>query len=111
MAELKILEHLVGAEAGGFAVSGPGGQARLPAEAAPLTWWDPAIFRRPLLFDARTGRALRLNVERRDLQGGSFVLAVTGDSDGTATYDAAGRWTAHALTGDDGSAVTYERIG
>lgn len=99
------------AEAGGFVVNGSEGAGRLPAEAAPLTWWDPAIFRRPLLFDPRTGRALRLRIERRDLPGGAFVVAVAGDSDGTATYDAAGRWTAHALTGDDGSTVTYEQIG
>jgi len=99
------------AEADGFALNGPDGAARLPAEAAPLTWWNPAIFRRPLLFDPRTGRALRLRVERRDRPGGGFVIEVSGDSDGIATYDAAGRWVAHALTGDDGSTVTYERIG
>lgn len=100
------------AEADGFVLTGPEGTTRLPAAVAPLTWWDPAIFRRPLLFAAGSGRALyRLNVERRGLPGGGFVLQVSGDDEGAATYDAEGRWAAHVLKGDDGSTVTYERIG
>src|SRR5690606_1457700 len=100
---------------GGRAASGrngPAGASGPPPGGARATWGYPTIFRRPLLFDPRTGRALlRLRVERRDRPGGGFVIEVSGDSEGIATYDAAGRWVAHALTGDDGSAVTYERIG
>jgi hypothetical protein len=97
-------------EGGAFVLSGPEGTQRLPAEAAPLSWWDPSIFRRPL-FDARTGRALRVRAERAALPGGGFSLRVTGDDEGTATYDAMGRWASHAMKGEDGSTVTYERIG
>jgi hypothetical protein len=98
------------AEGGGFLLVGPEGTQRLPAEVAPLSWWDHAIFRRPL-FDARAGRALRVRAERTALPGGGFSLRVTGDDEGTATYDAAGRWASHAMKGEDGSAVVYERIG
>jgi len=95
---------------GVFLLHGPDGAQRLPADAAPLSWWDPSIFRRPL-FDARTGRMLRVRVERAALPGGGFSLRITGDDEGAATYDATGRWASHALKGEDGSAVIYERIG
>jgi hypothetical protein len=97
-------------EGAAFLLTGPEGTQRLPAEVAPLSWWDPSIFRRPL-FDARTGRALRVHAERAALPGGGFSLRVTGDGEGTATYDATGRWTFHVMKGEDGSTVTYERIG
>ncbi len=91
------------AEGGGFLLTGgPEGAQRLPAAVAPLTWWNPAIFQRPLLFDAVSGKALRrLHAERHVLPDGGFTLRVSGDDEGTATYDREARWAAHALRGED----------
>ena len=54
-------------------VRGPEGTLRLPAEAAPLTWWNPARFNRPL-FDNSTGKPMRVQWTRAPLPGGRHAL-------------------------------------
>ena len=97
------------ADAGGLAVQGPAGAARLPAEAAPLSWWDSRRFNGPL-FDNETGKPLSLQWSRSALAGGATRWRATGDTEGEATYSADGTWLDWKTKGDDGSLVTYERI-
>ena len=96
------------AEGAAVVVAGPDGTVRLPAEVAPLSWWDPGTLRRPL-FDVTTGRPLRVRAERLEAAGGGFRWRLSGDAEGEATYDRAGVWFRHAMRGEDGSAVTFER--
>lgn len=102
-----ISEMQARAEGAAILVRGPN-PGRLPAEAAPLSWWDPATLARPL-FHAATGRALNVRVARLPAPGGGFRIRLTGDSEGEATYDRTGSWIGHVLTGDDGSTITYVR--
>lgn len=87
---------------------GPDGPQRLPADAAPLTWWEPGRFSRPL-FDNGTGKPLRLQWTRAALPGGGVRWAATGDEEGEGTYAADGTWLGWRTKGEDGSTVTYER--
>jgi hypothetical protein len=96
------------AEGGVILVQGPGGPQRLPAEAAPLTWWDARRFDRPL-FDNETGKPLRLQWDRKPGPGGGATWRATGDEEGEGQYSADGTWLAWRTRGDDGSLVTYER--
>jgi hypothetical protein len=97
------------AEAGGLRVRGVAGQALLPANAAPLTWWRAAtLLRETPLFDVREGIAVSPRVERVAQAGGQRIRLIGGEGAEVA-YDAAGNWTFFATTGEDGSTVTYER--
>jgi uncharacterized protein DUF6134 len=89
-------------------VRGPEGPQRLPADAAPLTWWEPGRFNRPL-FDNATGKPLRLQLARAPLPGGGTRWTATGDEEGEGTYGADGAWLGWRTKGEDGSTVTYER--
>lgn len=106
-----ITEMTVRAEDGGLVIRIPGAAPqRLPAEAAPLTWWDPQRFTRAVLFDNNNGRALRLQWARSALPGGGTRWRSTGDSDSEATYAADGTWLSWThKAAEDGSVVTYER--
>jgi len=104
----RLTEMTVRAEAGGLLVQGTEGSRRLPAEAAPLTWWDMRRFDRPL-FDNGTGKPLALQWSREALPGGALRFRCTGDEEGDGTYAADGAWLAWATRGEDGSAVAYER--
>ncbi|SDB46041.1 DUF6134 family protein [Belnapia rosea] len=96
------------AEGGAILVQGPEGPQRLAAEAAPLSWWDPRRFDRPL-FDSETGKPLRLQWSRSPMAGGLVTWRATGDEEGEGQYAADGTWLAWRTRGDDGSLVTYER--
>ncbi|MBL6455116.1 hypothetical protein JMJ55_07255 [Belnapia sp. T6] len=96
------------AEGGAILVQGPEGPQRLSAEAAPLSWWDPRRFDRPL-FDNETGKPLRLQWSRQQAAGGMTIFRATGDEEGEGQYAADGTWLAWRTKGDDGSTVTYER--
>ena len=96
------------AEGNAVLVRGPDGAQRLPADAAPLTWWEPGRFNRPL-FDNSTGKPLRLQWARAPLPGGGVRWTATGDTEGEGTYAADGAWLGWRTKGEDGSAVTYER--
>ena len=104
-----VTEMEVRADGNALLVRGPEGAQRLPADAAPLTWWDPGRFNRPL-FDNATGKPLRLQWSRAPLPGGGGVRwSATGDENGEGAYAADGTWLAWRTVAEDKSVVTYER--
>jgi hypothetical protein len=105
----RIVE--VRGEVSGNAVllEGTEGPQRLPAEAAPLSWWVmPRLTGRVPLFGTTIGRALALTWQSRRLPGGGFEYACTGDVTATVTYSAAGRWVGFTARGEDGTDIAYE---
>ncbi|MBU8537905.1 DUF6134 family protein [Falsiroseomonas tokyonensis] len=98
------------AEGEALLLRGPEGAQRLPGQAAPLTWWRRATLRPGVpLIDPR--KALLVDPElriSRAPQGGTRVVLVGGEG-ADVLYDAAGTWVGFATTGEDGSAVRYER--
>ncbi len=97
------------AEGAGLRLRGAAGEALLPAEAAPLTWWRAETLRPGVpLFDPRGGRAVMPRIERAARPGGVLVRVIGGEG-AEVLYDAAGTWVGFATTGEDGSAVRYER--
>ena len=103
-----VTEMQARAVIGGIQVQGPEGALRLPAEAAPLSWWDASRYAAPL-FDNAKGSLLRLSLQREALPDGGQRWRVGGEEDATAGYDAAGRWRDYTTKGDDGSTVVYRR--
>ncbi|MGK7861740.1 DUF6134 family protein [Falsiroseomonas sp. E2-1-a4] len=88
---------------------GPEGEQRLPAQAAPLTWWRMATLRAGVpLFDPRKALAVDPELRISPAAGGTRVVLVGGEG-AEVLYDAAGTWIDFATTGEDGSAVRYER--
>ena len=104
-----VTEARVVAEGGALMAEGPEGAARLPANAAPLTWWNGAHFARPLIRPL-TGKLIPGAAARSALPGGGVQFTLNGEVEAVARYDAAGRWVALATKGEDGSAVVYELI-
>jgi hypothetical protein len=104
-----VTEARVVAEGGALVAQGPEGEARLPANAAPLTWWNGAHFARPLIRPL-TGKLIPAAAARSALPGGGVQFTLNGAVEAVARYDAAGRWVALATKGEDGSAVVYELI-
>ncbi len=96
------------AEGNAILVRGPEGAQRLPADAAPLTWWNPGRFNRPL-FDNSTGKPLRVQWSRAPLPGGGVRWTATGDTESEGTYAADGTWLGWRTVGEDGSTVVYDR--
>jgi Family of unknown function (DUF6134) len=103
----RVQDMTARAEAGAVLVRGTEGEYRLPPEAAPLTWWDPKRFGRPL-FDNASGKPLTVNWTRLPQPDGGVIWRAAGDADGEARYAADGRWLSWQTHGDDGSLVTYE---
>jgi hypothetical protein len=98
------------AEGGGILLRGTAGETRLPAEAAPLTWWRSATLRPGVpLFDPRRGEAVAPAVTRSAAAGGGTRVVLVGGEGAEIAYDAAGIWVGFATTGEDGSAVRYGR--
>lgn len=88
---------------------GPEGEQRLPARAAPLTWWRMATLRPGVpLFDPRKALAVEPELRISPAAGGTRVVLVGGEG-AEVLYDAAGTWVGFATTGEDGSPVRYER--
>ncbi|UFN47059.1 DUF6134 family protein [Roseomonas sp. OT10] len=85
-----------------LAIQGDGREARLPRDAAPLSWWDQATLTRPL-FDTTTGQP----AEARPVRAGRVWRQATAPF-AEAGYDEAGRWVSYAAKGDDGTPVRYE---
>ena len=104
----RVTEMEAQAEGDAVVVRGPDGTRRLPADAAPLTWWDPGRFNRPL-FDNGSGKLLRLHLARAPLPGGGARWSATGDEEGEGDYAADGTWLGWRTKGEDGSTVVYER--
>ena len=105
-----VTEARVVAEGGALLAEGPEGAQRLPANAAPLTWWNGAHFARPLIRPL-TCTLIPGAAARSAVPGGGVQFTLNGAVEAVARYDAAGRWVALATKGEDGSAVTYELIG
>ena len=103
-----VAEMTARAAGGAILVEGPEGPQRLPADAAPLTWWDPARFAGPL-FDNATGKPLRLALSHGALPGGGVRWTASGEEESEARYAADGTWIAWRTRAEDGSIVTYER--
>lgn len=99
----------VRAEGNGLLLRGTAGEARLPVTAAPLTWWRAATLTADLpLFDPRRGEPVAPELRRSAVAGGTQVRLIGGEG-AEVLYDAAGTWVGFATTGEDGSAVRYER--
>ena len=94
---------------GGILAQGPEGEFRLPAEAAPLSWWDPTLFSSRPLFDSDTGRPLQLRWTRQALPGGAVRWRASDAEESEGTYAADGTWLDWRTKGEDGSLVTYVR--
>ncbi|MDJ0390501.1 DUF6134 family protein [Roseomonas sp. E05] len=92
---------------GGLRGEGPRGTVRLPAEAAPLSWWAPGRLDRPL-FDTATG--LPLTSAPQPSPHGALTRWEWRERGMVALYDAAGTWVAFSMRGDDGSTVRYEAV-
>lgn len=98
------------AEGGQVLLRGTAGEARLPAQAAPLTWWRRAtLMGDGPLFDPRQGLPVTPQLTRTALPGGGVRVVLVGGEGAEVVYDAAGAWVGFATTGEDGSAVRYER--
>jgi hypothetical protein len=103
----KITEFSARAENGGLRLEGPDGARVLPANAAPLTWWDARRIDRVPLFANDTGRSLRLTWTQAARPGGGVRWRCVGDEEGEAGYGADGGWLDWQTRGEDGSQVTY----
>jgi hypothetical protein len=105
----RIVEVRGEAVGGAVLLDGTEGAQRLPADAAPLSWWQmQRMGGRVPVFGTTTGRALDLAWQSRRLPGGGFEYACTGDVTATVTFDASGRWVGFAARGEDGSEIVYE---
>jgi hypothetical protein len=104
----RVAEMEARAEGNAILVRGPEGALRLPADAAPLTWWNPGRFNRPL-FDNNTGKPLQVQWSRAPLPGGGVRWIATGDTESEGAYAADGTWLGWRTKGEDGSTVVYER--
>jgi len=102
-----ITEFTARAEAGGVRIDGPDGTRVLPANAAPLTWWDARRIDRVPLFANDTGKPLRLTWTQTARPGGGVRWRCAGDEDGEGGYAADGTWLEWQTKGEDGSQVSY----
>ncbi len=84
--------------------------ARLPAEAAPLGWWDPRRFGTRPLFDSDDGALLDVQWQRQALPGDEAGFTASGATNGEARYAADNSWLAFRQKAEDGSAVVYQRV-
>jgi hypothetical protein len=84
--------------------------ARLPADAAPLGWWDPRRFGTRPLFDSDSGALLNMQWQRQALPGGEAGFSASGDANGEARYGADNSWLTFRQQAEDGSTVAYQRV-
>ena len=104
-----VTECAARAEGGALLVQGPAGSLRLPANAAPLNWWDPRRLEGRPLYDADSGKPLAVTLRRRAEPGGVTLWTSAGEDESQGHYAADGTWLDWKTKGDDGSTVTYER--
>lgn len=86
-------------------IDGPKGPARGPADAVPLSHWNPASFGRPL-FNQQEGRMLKV----RCAQVAPGHWTVRGEAEIDDFYDASGAWLALKGKLEDGSRMEYRRV-
>ena len=104
----RIVEVRGEATAGAVLLDGTEGPQRLPADAAPLSWWEMRrLGGRIPLFGTTTGRAMALAWETRRAAAGGPEFACTGEVTATVSFDAAGRWSGFAARGEDGHDIAY----
>jgi hypothetical protein len=91
---------------GGIRVDCTYGKATLPADANPMTHWNPQIFGGPPLFNPQTGKLLKV----RTVKVAPNHVTIRGEAEIDDFYDEGGAW--QSLTGklDDGSKVEYRRV-
>jgi hypothetical protein len=105
----RIVEVRGEAVPGAVLLDGTEGPQRLPADAAPLSWWEARRMGGRLpLFGTTTGRALALSWDTSRPPEGGIGYACSGDVTATLRFDAAGRWAAFAARGEDGTDIVYE---
>ncbi|TCH99957.1 hypothetical protein EJV46_04665 [Roseococcus sp. SYP-B2431] len=108
----RIVDVQAEATPRGVAIRGSEGERMLPAEAVPLSWWEPQRFGGAVpVFGTTTGRLMDLRWTREAIAGGGTRWRCAGEVDAVLDFSADGRWTAYQVTGDDGSTVMYERAG
>jgi hypothetical protein len=105
----SVTEMRAVAAEGAILVQGSAGRFRLPAAAAPLSWWDSRRLDRPL-FANDTGKPVDLRWTRSALPGGGTQWRATGEEESEASYAADGTWTGWKTRAEDGSTVVYERV-
>ncbi len=106
----RIVEVRGEAVPGAVLLDGTAGPQRLPADAAPLSWWEVArLGGRVPLFGTTTGRPLSLAWERRRPGDGGVEYACSGEVNATVHFDAAGRWDGFSARGEDGTDIAYIR--
>jgi hypothetical protein len=93
------------AAAGAVMIEGPAGKIRGPADAAPLSHWNPAVFGRPL-FNQQEGKMLKVRVTR--VAPGHWQIR--GETEIDDFYDEAGVWRGLRGKLEDGSTMEYRRI-
>ncbi len=98
----RIVEVTGEAVPGAVLLSGTEGPQRLPADAAPLSWWERERFGRVPIFGTTTGRLLALTWDI-----GREAAACRGEVEAVARYDAAGRWVGLDARGEDGNDISY----
>ncbi|WP_207536965.1 DUF6134 family protein [Sabulicella rubraurantiaca] len=105
----RIVEVSARVTPDGVLVQGPQGQGRLPANAAPLSWWDPSRLGGAVpIFGTTTGHIMDLRWSRRALPDGGFAIACTGEVEAECLFSRDGVWTGFSTVGDDGSRVIYQ---
>ena len=106
----RIVEVEAEATPRGVAIRGSEGERLLPADAAPLSWWQPRRFGGAVpIFGSTTGKLMDLRWAREAIAGGGTRWRLAGEVDAVLEFSADGRWTAYQVVGDDGSTVIYER--
>jgi len=105
-----VTEARAMAEGNALVAQGPDGSQRLPASAAPLTWWNGGNFTRPM-FRPINCKLVSGAAARSAAPGGGAQFSLNGEVEAVARYDAQGRWVALTTKGEDGSAVIYEPMG
>ncbi|RVT95935.1 hypothetical protein EOD42_12420 [Rhodovarius crocodyli] len=88
-------------------LQGPEGTLRLPADAAPLSWWEPQRYNRVPLFGSTTGKLMDITLRQESRPGGITRWTTAGEVEAVLDYDASGRWVGYSVKGDDGSTVLY----
>ena len=91
--------------AGAVMIEGPAGRIRAPADAAPLSHWNPAVFGRPL-FNQQEGKLLKVRVTRA----APGHWQIRGETEIDDFYDEAGVWRGLRGKLEDGSTMEYRRI-